>query len=348
MENWVNSGNNPKGVGNAPGVTEILFGVTLTGEVTSSKLYNLYSNKAQQDWTLIITDGEGKTEERHIAPASTFQTTSSNYFFRFEPCLAADLFVPEPGTKYKIDLKIETSDTVYYVTGDGNGYMLSTFPVDANGEYYDASAFVEFPVALTVAPIYDQIENTYGKTWFVVSVNAGKINDLFYSRCKDGTLRLEVTVRDETDGITYVIDRYYFDDPNGYETYSTSFMRFAPCEYGFSPVLGHAYTLTLRGYAGEELQYEGASAEGAFARTNAAFASNGPIVPDTPAHGSTVIPDAPDYDVDCDGELSIGDVSALLDLLSMGLYDAKGDLDGSGFLNIEDVSALLDVLASRS
>lgn len=348
MENWVNSPNNPLGTGKAPGVTEILFGVSLTGQVTSGTLYGLYTNRQNVDWTLYVTDENGVISEKHIAPATVFQTASSNYFFRFEPCLASDVFVPAPGTNYKIDLKIETADAIYYVTGDTNGYSLSTFPVKADGTYYDASAFIDYPVALTVKPAYDQIENTYGKTWFVVTVNAGKVNDLFYDRCRDGSVALKVAVRDETELVTYVIDRYFFDDPNGYETYGTSFMRFAPCEYGFEPVAGHVYTITLEGYEDGELHYAGQSEKGAFCRTNGNFASNGPILPETPAHSCTVVADAPSGDLNGDGELTIEDVTALLDLLSVGRFDAAGDLDGNEELTIEDVTALLDILAGAA
>ena len=347
MENWVNSANNPLGVGQAPGVTEILFGASATSQVPGSTLSAVYANRSAYEWTLYITDEDNNTVEKHIAPASSFNTASSNYFFRFEPCLASDTFVPSPGMCYHIDLRIKGDDVIYYITGDANGYTLSTYPVKADGTYYDASAFVEYPVALTVAPIFDQIENTYGKTWFVVSVNAGKINDLFYGLCRNHTLTLKVTVRDETDGITYVIDSYAFDDPNGYETYGTSFMRFAPCDYGFAPVAGHSYTISLEGYENGELHFAGSSEEGAFERTNAAFATNGPIVPNPVPHSCTVITNVVFGDLDGSGDVDVNDVTRLLDILAGETSDGEeyADLDGDRELSVRDVTALLNYIA---
>ena len=344
MENWINSANNPKGVGQAPGVTEILFGVNLGSGVTSSDLSALFNNKDAQIWTLYITDEDGVTVEKHIAPASTFSTASSNYFYRFEPCLADDIFVPSPGVKYKIDLSIESDSRIIYVTGDANGYTLSTFPVKADGTYYDASDFIDYPVALTVEPIYDQIENTYGKTWFVAAVSAGGVNDLFYSLCRDGDVDVKLTVKDETENITYVIDKYYFDDPNGYNFYGSAFMRFAPCEYGIQPVAGHAYTLTIEAYENGELHFSGSSEEGAFVRTNSNFAQNGPIVPDPVPHTSTIVSDMLAGDVNHTGDIDITDVTALLNLLASGGYDVAADLDGNGTISITDVTILLNVL----
>ena len=346
MENWVNSANNPNGKGNAPGVTEILFGVSLTNDVTSSLLYGFFTNKAEQTWTLFITDDQGSTVEKHIAPASTFQTASSNYFFRFEPCLADDLFVPAPGTVYHIDLQIESGDRIVYVAGDANGYSLSTYPVKADGSYYDASAYIDYPVALTVKPAFDQIENTYGKTWFVVSVTAGSVNDLFYEQLRNGNLTLKATIRDETAGVTYVIDSYAFDYPGDEIHKDYNFLRIAACEYGITPVAGHAYTIVLEAYENGELHYSGSSAEGAFVRTNSAFSTNGPIVPAEAPHSCTVIPDSIKGDVDKDGQVSIEDVTQLLNILAFGNANEEADVDENGSVTITDVTVLLNILAT--
>ena len=49
-------------------------------------------------------------------------------------------------------------------------------------------------------------------------------------------------------------------------------------------------------------------------------------------------------DVDCDGYVAIGDVSALIDMiLSKDLMDS-GDVDGDGVVSITDVSVLIDLL----
>ena len=53
-------------------------------------------------------------------------------------------------------------------------------------------------------------------------------------------------------------------------------------------------------------------------------------------------------DMDRDGELSINDVSVMIDLLLVGGYTPDdlqvGDIDGDGELSISDVVALVDIL----
>lgn len=144
--------------------------------------------------------------------------------------------------------------------------------------------------------------------------------------------------------MTYIIDEYAFDDPSDNEIYGTSFMRFAACEYGIIPVAGHEYTLTLEGYNGEELQFAGATETGAFSKTNGAFLDNGPIVPDTPAHTCRILGKLWG-DINGDGLRDISDVTALLNMLSTGVYEEGSDLNNDGTVDIQDVTALLNKLS---
>ncbi len=144
MENWLNSSNNPNGVGKAPGVTEILFGVTPTDTVKIDAIGKLFTEKSNYTWTLKISDGKS-TLEKSFAPASFF-TYSGNYFFRFEPCMENDPFVPVKGTTYQIDLTIENEATKYVIKGANNGFTLNDNPVKADGTYYEGEKPVDPPV----------------------------------------------------------------------------------------------------------------------------------------------------------------------------------------------------------
>ena len=51
-------------------------------------------------------------------------------------------------------------------------------------------------------------------------------------------------------------------------------------------------------------------------------------------------------DVDGDGQITIGDVTRLIDMLISGSssYNASADVDGDGQITIGDVTALIDLL----
>ena len=53
-------------------------------------------------------------------------------------------------------------------------------------------------------------------------------------------------------------------------------------------------------------------------------------------------------DINYDGEVTISDVTALLDILASGRRDASADLDKDGSITISDVTALLDLLSKNS
>ena len=49
-------------------------------------------------------------------------------------------------------------------------------------------------------------------------------------------------------------------------------------------------------------------------------------------------------DVDGDGQITIGDMADLIDMLLRGIYNANGDMDGDGKLTIGDMADLVDLL----
>ena len=51
-------------------------------------------------------------------------------------------------------------------------------------------------------------------------------------------------------------------------------------------------------------------------------------------------------DVNGDGEVSVSDVNAVIDLILSGSYDAAGDVNGDGEVGVSDVNALIDIILS--
>ena len=51
-------------------------------------------------------------------------------------------------------------------------------------------------------------------------------------------------------------------------------------------------------------------------------------------------------DVNGDGEVSVSDVNAVIDLILSGSYDVAGDVNGDGEVGVSDVNALIDIILS--
>ena len=52
-------------------------------------------------------------------------------------------------------------------------------------------------------------------------------------------------------------------------------------------------------------------------------------------------------DVNGDGEVNIGDVNALIDLILKNKSSANADVNGDGEVNIADVNALIDIILGQ-
>lgn len=143
-----------------------------------------------------------------------------------------------------------------------------------------------FGTELTVQPIFGEVENWSGKTWFITQVDSTK-NSKLYGNLANGTWTADIIIKDETTDEARIIKGYAFDDA-GNEIYGTDFFRIAVCEYGIVPVVGHAYTLTMNVYEGTELIASGSTETGAFDNFNDAITADGPIVPGNPTHSSEI------------------------------------------------------------
>ena len=178
------------------------------------------------------------------------------------------------------------------------------------------------PKSLTVQPYYGKIENYSGRTYFITGVTSDN-NDALFTYLKNGSMKLKVTLKDETTGRRFIIDEYYFEH-QGLEFYGTSFLRLDFCPYGVVPDPAHTYTVTLDVYSGRNTIYSGTSASGVFASTNDGFLQNGAIVPATVPYTCTVIClthertggsecDVPGVCVYCGEALPAGDHTIVID-----------------------------------
>lgn len=220
---------------------------------------------------------------------------------------------------------------------------------------------------LTVKPLYGVIENYsssngVAKTYFIVGTGG---NAALYNGLKSGSYLLRVSLTDESTGETYVIPKYYFDDPSTEIYFDSStqnrFLRLAVCEYGIVPYSSHSYTVTLHVTDSKgALCYSGSSAVGAFSgSTNRAFLADGAIIPDVIPHThlkgdqGEYLPEEERFSDDMDGSgiLDISDVSCLLNYLS-GKTDAiqsvsDPDVNFDGIQNIGDVTEFLLLLSGK-
>ncbi len=237
MENWVNSDNNPAGMGKEPGVTEILYTIKPSDAVSADTLKAVYAAKADYTWTLTISTNADMSEAvtKVITPASHF--TWNGETVRFEPCLVEgdNKFVPVKNTVYYINLVIEGADVVYKVTGDATGYSMS---VDA----VDPSVVPAGPTTFTLSPYgvggLNGFENWAG--------NNGKQTQLLI--CTTTAVNMdytwELTISDGEN--TKVINLKAATD------YDTWLRRFEVClgegANQFIPVVGVEYTITAKVY----------------------------------------------------------------------------------------------------
>ncbi|MBE6638662.1 MAG: hypothetical protein E7616_04300 [Ruminococcaceae bacterium] len=120
-ENWKNSPNNPAGVGNGLGVTELLL--VIKGATVDMML----------DWELTLDDGTTKKTIK-LAPATA---DSDNALYRFETCEATgeNQFIPKKGTTYTVTVKVYDGDLLLY-EGTGTGFNCNMDPV-VGGKYYE-------------------------------------------------------------------------------------------------------------------------------------------------------------------------------------------------------------------
>lgn len=164
---------------------------------------------------------------------------------------------------------------------------------------------------IAVSPYYDQIENWPNDNGAVIQPAEGVRGTNTYlivggtdkeycnrdalAGVKDeegnittpATTKLKVVITDETEGKTYTINEYAFDDPNA-EIYSDgSFLRIAPELYGIHVVPGHGYTVYIEFTKDGKVIAKGESAKGTFnsdKKANGCFKDNGPITYANPPH----------------------------------------------------------------
>lgn len=141
-ENWLNSPNNPAGVGNGLGVTELLL--VIKGASVDMLL----------DWELTLDDGTEQTTIR-LAPATA---DSDNALYRFEPCEATgeNQFIPKKGATYTVTVKVYDGDMLLY-EGTGKNFRCNMNPV-VGGKYYTGEDPVDPPVEPPVEPGDDPVD----------------------------------------------------------------------------------------------------------------------------------------------------------------------------------------------
>lgn len=322
MENWEGSPNK----GNRGAATQILFVPYFNGTWRPDLFY--------VGLPLTVTMESASQKKTFDASIATIYDGGSFGICRIEPCLleGENKFVPEAGVYYDATFTVTLEGEEFSCTvGD---YLLDAEPVDPAK-----------PTVFPADPMYGEIENYGGKTFFIVSAPNASVME----KLRAGEFSMKVTVRDEMSGVTYTIDRYCFDAPS-LELYTQSpcFFRIAACEYGIIPEAGRAYTIGIEIFSDGEALYSGVSETGAFDRFNESFLANGPVVPQTVPHPCRVGNGAESYpfDVSRDGTVSILDASVLLDGLSGNTPEAElSDLDADGGISVGDVSCLLDLLS---
>lgn len=147
---------------------------------------------------------------------------------------------------------------------------------------------------IDLKPYYGCIENWSGNTYFI----AGGTDPDYCTRdllagVKDeegnvvtpAQYKVKVVIVDETEGKTYTIPQYAFDNPNSEIYGDGSFLRIAACFYGIPVINGHKYTISLEFTdASGKVIAKGESAKGAFDHGNDAFVADGQIIPDPVPH----------------------------------------------------------------
>jgi len=137
---------------------------------------------------------------------------------------------------------------------------------------------------IQISPIFGGIEN-YGGITYLLSNYVSSNDAYIVANLKNGNFTMKLTITDEDTGITYFIDKYFFD-VNGNEFYDTWFFRFALGHYGIT-LENHKYTLKMDIYFGEDLLYTGTSEKGAYVSSQDDFIKNGAITPEKIPHTST-------------------------------------------------------------
>ena len=119
-ENWVNSPNNPDGAGAAPGVTQLLVGITSNGifvDISKDLTWKLHIVGGDQDKTITLS------------PA----TIDSAYnLYRFETCLGEgeNKFVPVNGVSYTVTIEVFDGEEKVYYSEPTAGFNCPMDPVD--------------------------------------------------------------------------------------------------------------------------------------------------------------------------------------------------------------------------
>ena len=206
------------------------------------------------------------------------------------PLETAGNYVLRDSTCEKITLANLTKDMFLEVVGKGwNNTVGGKWTGQKVPTAFDTAEYtvvgIPVPRKLRITPMYGVIEN-WGEpiaTYFIVGGTNSKIlnqTDLVPVEGEEAARIMKVVIVDETEGQTYTISRYAFDNPKG-EIYSTGeFVRIAACNYGIFPVIDHEYTITLEFYEGELLVAQGTSEKGAFTgSTSDPFVENGAIIP---------------------------------------------------------------------
>jgi hypothetical protein len=112
-ENWINSPNNPDGVGVEPGVTQLLVAIT-------DAHGNGIDISEDLRWELTIISG-GLAKKITMAPA----TKVLDYkLYRFETCMGQgeNRFVPVPGMNYTLQISVYDGDTLVYESAQATGF----------------------------------------------------------------------------------------------------------------------------------------------------------------------------------------------------------------------------------
>ena len=167
--------------------------------------------------------------------------------------------------------------------------------VKVMGAMVDPNAELEFDgvvkeptetVQITLGPsAFGQWENWGSKTNALTGLTAGEggaYNGMIMDGLKSGAYTAKVTQTDETADKTYIIPKYFFDNPS-HEIYNATphFFRFVFAEYNIPLVVGNAYTIALEVYKGDKVLWSGSTAEGEFSNWSKAPEI---LVPDTVPH----------------------------------------------------------------
>jgi len=258
-ENWVNSPNNPDGMGAEPGVTQLLVGITAGGAKIDIP--------AELTWVLTIKGGD-QDKTITMSPA----TKALDYdLYRFETCLGEgeNQFIPVNGVDYTVTIKVYDGETLAYESEAVSGFICPMDPVVPETVEPEPPVEPEGPVDIEINP-YEAgdikgFENWSGQTQLLIRVDGN--NTVDYSG-----YTWKITIADDETAKTITLVPSSAQEPWLY--------RFETCvaegDNQFIPVNGTEYTISVEilNEAGEVIAQSG--------RRNGFIPFQEPIVPEPP------------------------------------------------------------------